>query len=128
MNGATLWAKRILLGLTTNQLADILGTSRKRIGIWEKKDGYVPAEAYAVVTDLLDRRAELIAEIWERHIAEDESTIMLLNRDEDIPDYAPDGTTVQSWNNAVVGVLAEAASTGDTPDLEWHRYLRPDVA
>lgn len=128
MNGATLWAKRILLGLTTNQLAELLGTSRKRIGIWEKKDGYVPADVYQIVQDLLDRRAELIAEIWERHIAEDESTIMLLNRDEDIPDYAPDGTTVQSWNNAVVGVLAEAASTGDTPDLEWHRYLHPDVA
>lgn len=126
MNGAELWAKRIALGLTPTRLSELIGPNKRNITRWEQREGEVPGWVADAVNDLYDQRAQLVRLIWEEHVDEDGNldTLILVNRDEDVPSYAPPETSTTAWNNAVVAVLNEAEeSSPRPPSVEWHRYV-----
>lgn len=123
MNGAELWAKRIALGLTPTRLSELIGPNKRSITRWEQRRSEVPRWVADAVNDLYRFRGELIRLVWERYVDDDGEfdTLVLAGHSDEVPDYAPEGTTPTMWNNAVVAVFNEASET-TTPRIEWGRY------
>lgn len=127
MNGAELWTRRVALGLTPTRLSELLGPGKRTITRWEQRRSNVPDWVAEAVNELYRQRKELIRRIWNEHVGDDGRTgeLVLVNREEDVPSYAPKGTTVLAWNNAVVAVFDEADETTE-PSVEWNRYAEDE--
>lgn len=123
MNGAELWTIRIALGLTPAKLSNLIGMNARNITRWEQREEQVPDWVADRVTHLYTRRQNLAQLIWDHSVDKNGAldVLVLLNREEDLPDYVPDGTTVHEWNNAIVALYDEAAQFTD-PAVEWNRY------
>lgn len=131
MNGAELWLKRKMLGLTPSELGELLNINPRTITRWEVRQGDIPDDLAAHVDDLVEDHNDLVTAIWSRFFSDDFGDepvgLPLFNRQQDVPAWTPAGTTPEDWNNAVVAVYREALEAADI-HVEWNRFLEADAS
>lgn len=129
MNGAELWVKWRMLGITVAELGELLDLNPRTLTRWMQKPDPIPDDVADRVDRHVNRHNTLVSAIWDRYVADSDGTepvgLPLLDRQEDVPDWAGTGTNPDDWNAAVVAVYREATDSNDV-DVEWHRYLDGD--
>lgn len=130
MNGAELWVRWKLLGSTVADLAELLDLNPRTLTRWMQRDEPVPQDVADRVERHVNRHLDLVTDIRERFVDDWDGAepvrLLLLNRQEDVPDWAEAGTSPEDWNNAVVAVYRDALDrdTLDPSDFEfdWRRH------